>query len=224
MTEEELIGSFTLEGLQPSPGRFDIEKLNWLNGARIRSMSTDALLEEMRALYNEAYTKHYWETFVDEDRLPNQPEKDGKKIYAQFENLVLFAESHRDYALQCIKEEQERVTNLIDFGAACEFFIVDEPEMDQKAVDKWFGQPHVRDLFAHLKATCGTKQLTIEEYREKLVEFQMANGIEKLGPIVHPTRVALTGKTSGPGLFELMAVLGPERITARVDRALTFVK
>ena len=224
MTEEQLISSFTLAGLQPSPGRFDIEKLNWLNGVRIRSMTTEAVLEEMKSLYAEAYTKHYWETFVDEDRMPNQPERDGKLIYSQFENLVLFAESNHDYALQCIKEEQERVTNLIDFGSSCEFFIVDEPEMDAKAVDKWFGQDHVHELLKHLKETCGKTQLTVDEYREKLVEFQTAKGFEKLGPVVHPTRVALTGKTSGPGLFELMAILGPERISTRIDRALTYVK
>lgn len=223
MTEEELISNFTIEGLQPSPGRFDIEKLNWLNGARIRSMSTEALLAEMKALYDDPYTRQYWENFVDEDRMPNQPEKDGKKIFAQFERLLQFADTNRDYALQCIKEEQERVTNLIDFGAACEFFIVDEPEMDAKAVEKWFAQPHVPALFEFLKSECGTNQLTVEEYKEKLVEFQTAQGFEKLGPIVHPTRVALTGKTSGPGLFELMAVLGPERITARVNRASTFL-
>jgi glutamyl-tRNA synthetase len=186
-------------------------------------MSTEALLGEMKALYDEPYTRQYWENFVDEDRMPNQPEKDGKKIFAQFEKLIQFAEVNREYALQCIKEEQERVTNLIDFGSACEFFIVDEPDMDAKSVEKWFGQGHVAALFEFLKAECGTNQLTVEEYKVKLVEFQTAQGFEKLGPIVHPTRVALTGKTSGPGLFELMAVLGPERITSRVNRAMTFL-
>ena len=96
--------------------------------------------------------------------------------------------------------------------------------MDQKAVDKWFGQDHVRELLEHIKATCGCKQLTVEDYKENLTQFQTSHGFEKLGPIVHPTRVALTGKTAGPGLFELMAVLGPERISQRIDRALTFLK
>ena len=52
-----------------------------------------------------------------------------------------------------------------------------------------------------------------------LRRYQSDNGIEKLGPIVHPTRVALTGKAVGPGLFELMAVLGPARMVARLRRA-----
>ena len=49
--------------------------------------------------------------------------------------------------------------------------------------------------------------------------FAEAKGLEKLGPVVHPVRVALTGKTFGPGLFELMEVLGPQRMFARIERA-----
>lgn len=224
LSEEDMIRLFSLDGLQPSPGRFDMEKLRWLNGVRIRSMSPEEVLNEIEGLYAESYTKQYWDSFIDEDALPNQPKKDGKRIWSQFEALVLFARENREYALACIKEEQERVTNLIEFGEACEFFIVEEPPMDQKAVDKWFGQEHVRPLLEHIKATCGVAQLTVEEYKAHLTEFQVENNFEKLGPIVHPTRVALTGKTAGPGLFELMAVLGPERISKRIDRALTFLK
>jgi len=223
LTEEQMIQMFSLNGLQPSPGRFDIEKLKWLNGVRIRSMSTEEVLAELEGLYAEPHTKQYWESFVDEDALPNQPKKDGKKIWTQFANLIHFSRDHRDYALQCIKEEQERVTNLIEFGEACEFFIVEEPPMDQKAVDKWFTQDHTKALLEHIKETCGVTQLTVDEYKEQLTAFQVASGFEKLGPIVHPTRVALTGKTAGPGLFELMAVLGPERISKRIDRALTLI-
>ncbi|HLO99750.1 MAG TPA: glutamate--tRNA ligase, partial [Fimbriimonas sp.] len=76
-TEEELIQAFSLEGLQPSPGKFDIEKLRWLNGVRIRSMSTEDLLTELEWLYNEPYVAAYWEEFVDEDVKPNQQPKDG---------------------------------------------------------------------------------------------------------------------------------------------------
>ena len=42
--------------------------------------------------------------------------------------------------------------------------------------------------------------------------------------IVHPTRVALTGKTAGPGLFELMALLGRERVVGRLEAAVRYVQ
>ena len=54
-------------------------------------------------------------------------------------------------------------------------------------------------------------------------EFAERNEMEKIGPVVHPTRVALTGKTVGPGLFELMSVLGVERMRRRLERALSMV-
>ena len=46
------------------------------------------------------------------------------------------------------------------------------------------------------------------------------HGFDKLGPVVHPLRVALTGRTVGPGLFELMALLGADRIAHRADAAM----
>ena len=42
----------------------------------------------------------------------------------------------------------------------------------------------------------------------------------KLGKIAQPVRVALTGKTASPGIFEVMEVLGKERCLARIDRVL----
>ncbi len=61
----------------------------------------------------------------------------------------------------------------------------------------------------------------LEALEAVLRGFQESAGLEKLGPVVHPTRVALTGVTNGPGLFELMVVLGRERVAARASRALT---
>src|SRR5690606_6477448 len=47
MSEEELVQSFSLEGLQPSPGRFDFEKLLWMNGHHIRLRDVDDLIREI---------------------------------------------------------------------------------------------------------------------------------------------------------------------------------
>ncbi|HCE00210.1 MAG TPA: glutamate--tRNA ligase, partial [Armatimonadetes bacterium] len=63
-----------------------------------------------------------------------------------------------------------------------------------------------------------------EECEALLRQYAERAGFEKLGPVVHPTRVALTGKTAGPGLFELMAVLGPERMAPRLRRALEIAR
>jgi glutamyl-tRNA synthetase len=125
-----------------------------------------------------------------------------------------------DYAKAAIGLEQERVQTLTDFGLATAFFFQQEPEMDEKAVAKWFNQPHVADLFDHLIERLANATTTSVEWCEMLIRnYAEAKGFEKLGPVVHPVRVALTGKTVGPGLFELMNVLGPARMLHRLRLA-----
>lgn len=220
MTEEEMIQAFSLDGLQASPGRFDIEKLAWLNGVRIRQMSPEVLLDTLLEFAIDPYTRVYWEAFVDENPVPNKPPVDGKQVMRRLNLIVETAQRDRAYVLEAVKEAQERVVTLADFGEALEFFLVEEPVMDEKAVAKWFKEPHVGDLFDWIIAMLPQlHEETADAYQTILKGFQEAKHFEKLGPVVHPTRVALTGKTTGPGLFELMTVLGPGRIKQRLERA-----
>lgn len=220
MTEDELVQAFSLDGIQPSPGRFDIEKLNWLNGVRIRRMDLETLLDDLLAFAQDSHTIKYWTEFVDENPVPNKPPINGPEILRKLQLVVDAAAKDRAYVLAALKEEQERVSTLADFGEALEFFLVDEPEMDAKATAKWFVQAHVGELFDWILAKQEESSVSTVEHYESIVKgFQSHKGLEKLGPVVHPLRVALTGKTAGPGLFELMSVLGPTRIKARLERA-----
>ncbi|MGV3615954.1 MAG: glutamate--tRNA ligase [Fimbriimonas sp.] len=220
MSEAEMIEAFSIERLQPSPGLFDIEKLRWLNGHRIRQMSPEDLLETIVAYAGHAYTQKYWSEFVDENPLPGKPPVDGKLMLTRLTRIVEAAAEDRAYLLAAVKEEQERVQTLADFGEALEFFLVAEPPMDEKAVAKWFKAEHVPALFDWvLEKLTESRVQTVEHYETVVKGFQSHAGLEKLGPVVHPMRVALTGKTFGPGLFELMSVLGPDRIAARLERA-----
>jgi glutamyl-tRNA synthetase len=229
-SESELVQAFDLKGLQPSPGRFDIEKLRWLNGHRIRQMSPDALLDEILAYIETPYTKEYWIDYVEEDPMPNKAPVKGIDVWSRLHLFREAAQKDRGYALLSVALEQERVQTLADFGEACEFFFVDQVNFDQKAVDKWLHQEHVPKLFDFLTSRLtsprepNTGTASVEWCESMVKEFAEANGMEKIGPVVHPTRVALTGKTVGPGLFELMSVLGPERMVKRLARARAMIR
>ena len=221
LSEQDLIETFDLRGLQPSPGKFDFEKLKWLNGMAIRAMDVEALVDSLSDYVNTPYTFEYLESVEPE---PNQP--DPKVVAKQLRLLAKTIDTNRELAVEAIKLEQPRVQTLADFGPECEFFFAELPDMDQKAVDKWFGQPTTKELFEYLMEQCDQTFGPDSEpavYDQALRDFQTSRGLEKLGPVVHPTRVALTGKTNGPGLFELMAVLGPERIRRRVERAMGMI-
>ena len=62
----------------------------------------------------------------------------------------------------------------------------------------------------------GRRVCTLEEALKKFVEAQAI----KIGEIVHTLRIAVTGKSVGPGVYDCLAILGRESCLARIDRAL----
>jgi glutamyl-tRNA synthetase len=233
LTREELISEFELSGLQPSPGMFDLDKLKWMNGAKIRETPIEQLVQKVLVYASDPKTSEFWMTVELEAGEPPICIGDPRDIPASLNKLLATYQSNPDLVTRAIGLEQERVQTLADFGPSCEFFFVDEVDFDAKAVEKWFGQPHARDLFRFLLNRISANRVAVNqddperisaEWCESMIrEFAEEHSMEKLGPIVHPTRVALTGKTVGPGLFELMSVLGVARMKRRLEHALTML-
>lgn len=211
MTMEELIEAFTLDGLQPSPGVFDMDKLRWMNGHYLRALTAEQLFAALQAFVSHPETESYWT-------------REGHAEQGVWPQLALLKQAFAerpDYVTKILPLEQERVTTLAEFGEACAFFLVDEVIFDPKGVEKWFrGQEHVDELFQFMIDRLEGKTEVAPADCEALIrDYAAMKGLEKLGPVVHPVRVALTGKTSGPGLFDLMSVLGAEAMRARFARA-----
>jgi glutamyl/glutaminyl-tRNA synthetase len=221
-TQDELTAAFDLRGLQPSPGRFDLDKLRWQNGHAIRQLSPEKLLATLLEFIDDPYTTEYWTNTSGLE--PSEGPQLGVPDAHVLERLRRIKEAavlDRVYVLAALKETQERANSLVEFGEAMEFFLVDEPPLVPSAAEKWLSQEHVPELFEWILARLAESRIeTAEHYESILRGYQTHKGFEKLGPVVHPTRVALTGKTTGPGLFELMAVLGHDRIAKRLRRSL----
>lgn len=212
MSMDEMAEAFDLKGIQPSSGVFDMDKLSWMSGVHIRNMQPEALLSEVEAYASRAETETYWSS-----RVPGANETDP---HIKLKGLRLLSDAvteRRDYALAALKLEQERVSNLADFGEACSFFFVDKVEFDPKAVEKWLHEPHVGPLFSYLTSEITSRRpTTAADFETLLRGAQSQLGLEKFGSVVHPTRVALTGKMVGPGLFELMELLGSDVVLQRL--------
>lgn len=202
MTLREMEEAFSLEGIQPSPGIFDIMKLQWMNGHYIRKLSSSELYRTVKKYDAETRDQEYL----------SSPKR--KTFHDALETLP------EEYVTQALVLEQERVKLLSEFASACDFFFEEEPELDSAAAQKWFSQEYVAGLFDFLVERFeGKTTLTIEECEKAIQEATEKLGLEKRSMAIHPIRVALTGRTHGPGLFELMAVLGAERIRKRLHRA-----
>lgn len=214
LSMDELAEAFELKGLQPSPGVFDADKLRSFNGHYIRATDKRVLAQKVLDFALAGDTKEYW----------SRPDHSEAQTVSSLERLVAGASENPELFARAIELEQERVVTLADFGDACGFFFDSEPTMDEKSIEKWFGEVHVPKLFDFLIEKFSTIASTTEIECEELVKsWATENGFDKPGPAMHPTRVALTGKTVGPGLWELMTALGPAEIVRRVERAKGFL-
>lgn len=125
----------------------------------------------------------------------------------------------RQTLVRTIPEIRPRTKTLVELADWAEPYLLDAPVMDPKAAAKFLvaaNRPvleRVRDLVAELGVDAPQ---AMEEAFRRLAEDL---GV-KLGGVAQPVRVALTGRTASPGIFEVLAILGRERSLARLDRAL----
>lgn len=121
------------------------------------------------------------------------------------------------YLLSVVKLFQERITTLADFTDYSDFFFKEEIELSPEAKKRLEAKDYSREfrvLIERLDALEHFDCLAVENaFRELVSELKI-----KAAELVHPARAALTGKTIGPGLFELMEVLGKKRIKERLGR------
>jgi len=121
----------------------------------------------------------------------------------------------RGYLITLVKLFQARLPRLNDFADWADFFFLDEPVMDEAAKEKYLTQDLSKEfkLFSQRLNTLANFDIVNIEasFRELVAEL----GIEAK-KLIHPIRVALTGKTIGPGLFEVIYYLGKERSSKRL--------
>jgi len=102
------------------------------------------------------------------------------------------------------------------------FYYKEKIEFDEKAARK-FLKPNILDPLTLLKK--GLESL--DEFSEKKLEDVFKAVMDetglKLGKIAQPVRVALTGGTASPGIFEIISVLGKEAVLSRLAQALDYI-
>jgi glutamyl-tRNA synthetase len=130
-----------------------------------------------------------------------------------------------DYLQQVVPLVQERVDTLADFTAYASFFFVGEVDFDPKALPKLVAKnrtpPQTAKLFRMLleEQLDAMLQWSAESIERALRAFCEAHEVTPK-ELFMPLRIALTGRTATPPLFDTMAVLGKERCRWRLRRAM----
>ena len=114
---------------------------------------------------------------------------------------------------------QERAKTLVELVELAHFYLSDDIKYDEKATKK-FLTPEIRAPLAELIE----KMDALKNFDEKNIESTFTDILQRhnlqLGKLAQPVRVALTGSTVSPGIYEVLAVLGKERSLKRLRAAL----
>ena len=151
-------------------------------------------------------------------RIPRDEFAAGLKsrIAAAGIDLSAFADGAFNWDM-LVDQLQVRTKFWSDIPGNCAYFFTDDYPFDEKSVEKRLKKEGVKELL-----------LDLAERFEKLEKFDAASGeamVKELsqgngmGPWVHPIRVAVSGRMDGPGLFEMLELLGRDRTVARLRLA-----
>ena len=113
---------------------------------------------------------------------------------------------------------KEKIKLFKDVPEWTAYFFTENYEFDQAAVEKVFGKP---EAATHLSAL-RDEFAKIDKWNVETIESTLKNLAQKLGcktgDLVHPARVAVSGRSVGPSLYHMLEVMGKERVLARFDR------
>jgi glutamyl-tRNA synthetase len=115
-----------------------------------------------------------------------------------------------------------RSKTLVEMAEGARFYFVDEVAYDPAAADR-FLTPHVLGMMKDIHARIqDLGEFTRENVEKLFLEFIEERQV-KLGKIAQPLRVALTGAGVSPGLFEVMEVLGRNKVLKRIEKAIGYI-
>lgn len=189
MSQQEMIEWFDIDDINKGAARFDFKKLEAINGQYIRASDDLFLMESAIAILPEI--------------------EGGPAIAAKLD------ENRRKQFLTAMPGLKERAKTLVELIDSANFIFAERPlTFDEKAASLLDeeGRNILRDILPLLEACNQWDESTLNgavRAHAEAVEL-------KLGKVAQPLRAALTGKSTSPGVFDVMVVLGREETLARI--------
>jgi glutamyl-tRNA synthetase len=122
-----------------------------------------------------------------------------------------------------VRTLQERSRTLVEMAEGATFYFLKEVEYDPEAAGKFLGADQAPLFRTLIEKLGGNEDFSEAGIAAVFQEVMAENGL-KLGKIGPPVRVALTGMTSSPGIYEVISVLGREETVRRLKRALDHIR
>lgn len=195
LSTDQMIELFSLEGVNPANPVFDPEKLEWMNGEYIRATDDEKLLQLVIP-------------FLVRENLISQ-------------EMVI---EKREWLLKFVFLLKERCKTLKEFAEKGKYFFTFDYQYEPKAASKHFNSAEAAGrLGAYVDRLSGLDNFVKEKIEHTLRSLAEEMQI-KPAALIHPVRLAATGTSTGPPLFDLLELLGKEEVIKRIQKAVEFIQ
>ena len=195
LTTDELVQHFELNGINKKSAVFDEKKLEWMNGQYILKEDVESLTDMVSPWLLESGLA-----------------------------TADFLQVNRPRIVAIMKLLQPRLKKLSDVVAASTYFFREPSEYDDKGIRKYWQKTDVIPQLRVLRDRFGAVAEFRTEQLEPIIRTVADENKVGAGKIIHPLRLALTGTTFSPGIFEVMEILGKDTVLNRIERAIEFME
>ncbi len=192
----ELVEKFDLARVGKSGSVFDIKKLEWLNSHYINQLDVAARTDAVIP---------FWQ-------------QEG----------LLDATEERDWLERIVEAVGERLTTFQDIIPQTRYFFTDDFEYDPKAVKKWWGssdekKQRAREILTNLQQILtDIPTFDLETVESAVWQYTDENDIKRVAAM-QAMRIALTGLSFGPSLFDIVVLLGKNEVLKRIKKATAYL-
>ncbi|MFW5998978.1 MAG: glutamate--tRNA ligase [Halanaerobiaceae bacterium] len=188
------IEKFQLKDISRNPSTYDIKKLTWINSHYMKELPLERILEEALPLIK-------------------------KEGYLNFP----LEQSQENRLKKIIDAVRKRTRTLVELADGISYFYTDDFKYEEKGVKKHFEKENTPEILKN-NIDCLQK---VEPFTRKEIENiyrkRSKNLDVKAARMIHTTRLALSGRTFGPGLFTLVELMGRKESIKRLNKALKYV-
>jgi len=194
-TVEELVALFTLDKVGKTAAVFDPKKLRWMNGQHIRKLAVDEFERRVVPFMQTA------------GLLPED-----------------IPEAQRPWLRKLVEACHIKIATLADIVPYTDFLFRPVESYDETGVRKHWRREGAAELLDEFRDRLGRlDRFTPESIETLTTQLADERGLG-LGRVIHPVRLAVSGKTVGPGLFEILELLGRDQSLARLDTAIAYIR
>jgi nondiscriminating glutamyl-tRNA synthetase len=192
-TRDELVEIFDERNFNPSNAVFDEEKLLAFNFEHIQKLSGHEIATLVAPLL----------------------------VAANIQSRYWF-ETRWDYlrkVMELLKERARRVTDFVELGS---YFFEFDYQYDSEAEAKYF-KPETAELLSSLADRFERlDEFDLSSTEKALSDLAEERGMKR-GRLIHPTRLAVSGRSKGPGLFDILVTLGKSAVVQRMRKAVDYI-